>query len=82
MNPIIQSALKEFKKLEVCECGRYCGDTMHAIETLLISTLTNAIAKAKEDERSRIIEEYGFYGNGCGCCEDENLKQSLSKETK
>jgi hypothetical protein len=39
----------------------------------------NLLSQAKEEERERIIKEYGSFDDGCGCCALTTLKEELSK---
>jgi hypothetical protein len=41
------------------------------------------LADGREEEKKRIIKEYGrSFNDGCGCCMFENLEEALKKEAK
>jgi hypothetical protein len=44
-----------------------------------IEWLRGALAAAREYERQTIIEEYGAFNDGCGCCSSETLKATLKE---
>ena len=48
-------------------------------EDKVIKIFDKEISQAKEEERERIIKEYGSFDDGCGCCALTTLKEELSK---
>ena len=38
------------------------------------------VKQGREEQRKEIIEKYGDYDNGCGCCADKDLKEILSSK--
>lgn len=49
----------------------------------IIHFITKEINQAKEEEKKRIIKEYGrSFNDGCGCCMFESLEEALKKEMK
>lgn len=54
MSKLIEETVKEFRKLKVCKCRKYCFDTKFAIETFLRTALEAVDKQAREDERETI----------------------------
>jgi len=56
--------------------------TILGVKQFLAQELTSAYQKGVEDERERIIKEYGGFNDGCGCCMDDSLEEAIKKETQ
>ena len=72
---------------EVENCNRF-GDDMHERDKLIAIEIVSKLltirdAKVREEEKKRIIKEYGrSFNDGCGCCMFESLEEALKKEAK
>jgi len=45
-----------------------------------VEDFKQTLYEAKNREKERIVEEYGSFGDGCGCCQTTDLRGALSKE--
>lgn len=44
-----------------------------------LAKLEEATKEAKEAEKKRIIDKYGYFNDGCGCCSRNNLGNELEQ---
>lgn len=54
--------------------------TLPDFEKAVTTAHQQGFKDGEKAERERIIKEYGWMDNGCGCCSDATLKESLEKE--
>lgn len=71
---------KEFPTVEVNSLAEFASaaEILQTYPSRIKSFIRTQKSQSVQEERERIIKEYGYMGDGCGCCSSTDLKTELS----
>lgn len=77
---LIPSLLSSYATGTHTDYDKWGRPQIEAIADYFIAKLDSLLTSQRDSLVEEIIEDYGYYNNGCGCCSNCDLEEKLRKE--